>query len=125
MVYYRFMDKFNALADPTRRNIIEMLASHGQLSATEICDKFSVSPQAISQHLKILRETNFVRVEKRAQQRIYQINPYAMVEVEEWAKQYRQIWSERFEDLDKVLKAQSEVILKNQIEEDEETDGKN
>jgi DNA-binding transcriptional ArsR family regulator len=118
------MDKFTALADPTRRNIIEMLASHGQLSATEIYDKFSVSPQAISQHLKVLREANFVQVEKRAQQRIYQINPDAMVEVEEWAKQYRLIWSERFELLDKILKAQSEISTKNEMEGNEEANDK-
>jgi predicted transcriptional regulator len=102
-----------------------MLATHGQLSATEICNKFHVSPQAISQHLKVLREANFVRVEKRAQQRIYQINPQAMVEVEEWAKQFRLIWSERFETLDQILKVQSELSLKNQMEGNEETHGDN
>jgi DNA-binding transcriptional ArsR family regulator len=118
------MDIFTALADSTRRNIIEMLASNGQLSATEIYDKFQVSPQAISQHLKVLREANLVRVEKRAQQRIYQMNPDAMAEVEEWAKQYRQIWSRSFEELDKVLKVQIELTLKNKMEGNEETHGK-
>jgi DNA-binding transcriptional ArsR family regulator len=118
------MDIFTALADSTRRNIIEMLARNGQLSATEIYDNFHVSPQAISQHLKVLREANLVRVEKRAQQRIYQMNPDAMAEVEDWAKQYRQIWSRRFEEMDKVLKAQSELTLKNKMEGNEETHDK-
>jgi DNA-binding transcriptional ArsR family regulator len=112
------MDKFTAIADPTRRKIIEMLANHGELSATEISDKFDVSPQAISQHLKILREADFVKMEKRAQQRIYQIIPNAMIEVEEWAKQYRQIWSERYEALDEVLKAESELIQKTKWKEE-------
>ncbi len=108
MVYYKSMDKFSALADQTRRNIIEMLASNGQLSATEIFDKFPVSPQAISQHLKVLREANLVQVEKRAQQRIYQINPDAMVEVEGWAKQMRLGWIQHFDfdALDEVLEAE-------------------
>src|SRR2546429_8550380 len=77
---------FNALAEPTRRGIIELLATKGQLSATDICDNFDVSPPAISQHLKVLREANFVRVEKRAQQRIYKINREAMSELENWVK---------------------------------------
>jgi DNA-binding transcriptional ArsR family regulator len=114
------MDKFTAIADPTRRNIIEMLASQGQLAATEIYDQFQISPQAISQHLKVLREANFVQVEKKAQQRIYRMNPDAMIEVEQWARQYRQIWSQKFEALDKVLKAQKEKSLKIQKEGNEE-----
>jgi DNA-binding transcriptional ArsR family regulator len=61
------MDKFHALAESTRRKIIEMLAREGALTATEICEEFQVSPSAISQHLKILREANLVRMEKRAQ----------------------------------------------------------
>jgi DNA-binding transcriptional ArsR family regulator len=80
------MDKFSALADPNRRLILEMLASSGQLAATEISDRFSVSPSAISQHLKVLREANLVRMEKRAQQRLYQINPETMGELEQWAR---------------------------------------
>jgi DNA-binding transcriptional ArsR family regulator len=109
------MEIFSALAEPTRRNIIEMLASNGQLSATDICDKFPVSPPAISQHLKVLREANLVRVEKRAQQRIYQINPDAMLELEEWAKRMTELWDERFDALDKILAAEKKKkILKKQ-----------
>ena len=97
------MDIFQALADPTRRKIIEMLARDGQLSAMEISDRFSISPQAISQHLKVLRETRLVQVEKRAQQRIYQVNPQAMLELEAWTSQLRQLWDQRFDALDQVL----------------------
>ena len=97
------MDKFHALADPTRRKIIEALAGQGQLSATEIADQFPISPQAISQHLKVLRETRWVQVEKRAQQRIYRINPDAMLELEGWASQVRQLWSQRFDAFEQVV----------------------
>ena len=97
---------FYALAEPTRREIIEMLAKNGQLSATDICDEFPVSHPAISQHLKVLREAKLVRVEKQAQRRLYRINPDAMVELEQWAKQMTQLWSDRFDALDRVLKAE-------------------
>lgn len=100
------MDMFYALAEPTRREIIEMLAKSGQLSATDICDKFPVSHPAVSQHLKVLREAKLVRVEKQAQRRLYRINPDAMLELEEWAKQMTQLWSDRFDALDQVLKAE-------------------
>jgi DNA-binding transcriptional ArsR family regulator len=105
------MDKFSALADPTRRQILEMLARSGQLSATEISDNFQVSPSAISQHLKVLRQANLVRMEKRAQQRLYQINPETMGELEAWAKKLTQQWNERFEALDAVLEAEKKKIL--------------
>ncbi|MFL5625764.1 MAG: ArsR/SmtB family transcription factor [Ktedonobacteraceae bacterium] len=57
---------FVALADPTRRTILEILASSGELYATDIYEKFPVSPQAVSQHLKVLREAKLVEMEKRA-----------------------------------------------------------
>ena len=60
------MDMFVALADPTRRTILEILSSSGELSATDIYEKFPVSPQAVSQHLKALREAKLVEMEKRA-----------------------------------------------------------
>lgn len=80
-----------------------MLASKGELSATDICENFDVSPPAISQHLKVLREAKLVQVKKQAQQRIYQINPDAMLELEGWAKQMTELWNRRFDALDEVL----------------------
>ena len=103
MFQHTTSDIFSALADPTRRTIIEMLATNGQLSASDISNKFHVSPPAISQHLKVLRETNLVQVEKRAQQRIYQINLEKIDELESWVKQMKQHWEERFDALDKAL----------------------
>ena len=94
---------FHALAEPTRRSIIELLANKGQLSATDISDNFDVSPPAISQHLKVLREADFVRVEKRAQQHIYRINPAAMAEIEQWIQKMTKRWNDRFNILDEIL----------------------
>ncbi len=112
MVYYVGMDIFYALAEPTRRKILELLASKGQLSATEIYDNFAVSHPAISQHLKVLREAKLVKMEKRAQQHIYQINPDAVLELEDWAKQLAQLWNQRFDALDELVKVEKEKSTK-------------
>lgn len=108
------MDKFSAIADPTRRQIIELLARDGQLPATEISDQFPISPQAISQHLKVLREAQLVRVEKRAQQRIYKVNPEAMLELEAWARQIWRLWNQRFDALENVIAEEKRKELTNE-----------
>lgn len=97
------MDMFVALADPIRRTILEILASSGELSATALYEHFPVSPQAVSQHLKVLRETHLVEMEKRAQKRVYRLNPQTLSEFEAWVTQTKQRWSERFDALDAVL----------------------
>jgi DNA-binding transcriptional ArsR family regulator len=100
------MDMFVALADPTRRTILELLASSGELSATAIYEQFPVSPQAISQHLKVLREANLVEMEKRAQKHVYRLNLHTLSEFEVWVQQTKQRWNERFDALDAVLEAE-------------------
>src|SRR5687767_1194593 len=111
------MDSFTALAEPTRRNIMEMLAASGNLSATDIYRKFKASPPAISQHLKVLKEANLVRVEKRAQQRIYYRNPEPMRELEKWIQQFARNMEERYQALDHVLEAEkTRQSIKNKKE---------
>lgn len=100
------MDTFTALAEPTRRNIMEMLMTSGNLSATDIYSKFKASPPAISQHLKVLREANLVRVEKRAQKRIYYVNPKPMHELEKWIQIFTKNWQDRHDALEDLLKKQ-------------------
>ncbi|MGG3471660.1 metalloregulator ArsR/SmtB family transcription factor [Neobacillus pocheonensis] len=99
-------DIFSALADPTRRRILEMLADNEEFSASQIHDQFEVSPQAISQHLKILLEAKLILVEKRAQQRIYRINTDTMVEFENWSMNMRRRWSRRLDTFEAVMKAE-------------------
>lgn len=111
------MDMFLALAEPTRRNILEMLAAKGNLAATDIYKNFKASPPAISQHLKVLREANLVRVEKRAQQRIYYINPEPMKELEKWIQQFAQNMEERYQALDKVLEIEKQRLVANKKKE--------
>ena len=93
------MDMFYALAEPNRRNIIEILARQGELSASSIADRFHITPAAVSQHLKVLREAKLICMEKRAQRRIYTLNPNAIKELERWAVQM----SQRFDTLGDVL----------------------
>ncbi len=113
MFYNRSMDMFVALADPTRRHILEILASSGELPATALYERFRVSPQAVSQHLKVLREANLVEMEKRAQQHIYRLNPQKLSEFEAWVQQTKQMWEERFSALDAVLEREKTKEMKN------------
>ena len=112
MLYYEmYMDTFQALADPTRRTIIEMIARKGQLNASDIYDKFDVSHPAISQHLKVLRITNILQVEKKAQQRIYKINTESLQEIENWVSKMKSYWNKRFDVLDEVLQTEKKKLL--------------
>src|SRR5256885_5013031 len=116
MLYNMSMDMFVALADPTRRAILEILASSGELSATAIYEHFAVSPQAISQHLKVLREARLVVMEKRAQKHLYRLNPQTLSQFETWVQQTRRRWEERFEALDKVLEAEKQKLTQGEQE---------
>lgn len=97
------MDMFSALADPTRRQIVEILASKGKLSATDISTNFSISPPAVSQHLKVLREARIIDMEKRAQQRLYTINAASIKDVERWIQGITKQWEDRFLRIDKLF----------------------
>ena len=97
------MDTFSALSVPTRRNIIEILATSGKLSAAQIGQNFSISAPAVSQHLKVLLESDLLTVERRAQRRIYGINPKKVTEVQQWAANTLELWEHRLDALNKVL----------------------
>jgi DNA-binding transcriptional ArsR family regulator len=111
------MDTFTAFAEPTRRSILEMLAASGNLSVNDICKQFPSSPPAISQHLKVLREANLVMVEKRAQQRIYYINPEPVRELKDWIHQFAARMEEQYQALDKVLEIEKQRLLANKEKE--------
>ena len=98
------MDTFSVLAEPRRRRVVEILARRGKLSASQICDEFDVTPQAISQHLRVLREANVVQMEKKAQRRLYAFNPQSMNQIQVWAADMAKRWNSRLDRLDKILK---------------------
>jgi DNA-binding transcriptional ArsR family regulator len=110
------MDMFGALADPTRRNILELLATSGELTATALYEQFPVSPQAVSQHLKVLREAHLVEMEKRAQKHVYRLNPQTLSQFEAWVTQTKQRWEERFAALDTVLEREKQKLVKGKQE---------
>jgi|TARA_R100000149_G_C5862727_1_gene128226 DNA-binding transcriptional ArsR family regulator len=97
------MDKFAALSDPNRRRIVELLASQGRLTSGAISSYFHISAPAVSQHLKVLREAEILRVEKRAQQRIYSLNPDGVDEMWEWLGRLRGFWNTKFNALEEFL----------------------
>jgi len=77
------------------------------MPASEIYKQFSATPPAISQHLKVLREVNLVKVQKQAQKRMYELNPKKVQEFEEWAHKTVQLWDRRFDRLDQILKEEA------------------
>ncbi len=102
--FLAFVDALQALAEPHRRKVVEILALRGKLSASEICDEFDVTPQAISQHLKVLREARVIQMEKRAQQRLYSFDPRSVDQIQSWVSDVTRLWSGRLERLDRALK---------------------
>ena len=102
------MDAFQALADPTRRAIVAMLAE-GERSAGEIGAAFTISAPAVSQHLKALREARLVKARPEAQRRIYQLDREGIQEVEAWLLEVRQFWNERLDALERHLAAETET----------------
>ena len=103
---------FNALADPTRRAIIELLANNGQMSATDIYDNFDISNPAVSQHLKVLREAELIQMKKSAQKHFYRLNSRTMHSLEDWITETTQHWDEQFDRLDGLLEAENQKIEK-------------
>jgi DNA-binding transcriptional ArsR family regulator len=93
----------NALADPTRQRIVEMLALR-DLSAGAIAGSFDVTAPAISQHLKVLKEAKLVRVRVDAQRRIYALDQSGFDEMDRWLSRIRRFWAARLDALEQVLK---------------------
>lgn len=98
------MDVFQALADPTRRAILTMLAP-GERSAGEIMAAFSISCPAVSQHLKVLREAHLVRVRIAAQRRIYQLDPAGLSHLTAWLFRVHSTEGSERTDAPKVVRA--------------------
>ena len=97
------MTALQALSDPTRQRIVEMLAA-GALSSGEIAGRFELSPPAISQHLKTLKQARLVSVKVDRQKRIYSLDPAGVEEVSEWVARIRAFWNPRLDALEAALK---------------------
>jgi DNA-binding transcriptional ArsR family regulator len=96
------MDTFIALADPTRRQIIESLAM-GETSFGALADQFEMSRPAVSQHLKVLRDAGIVTSRADAQRRIYSLSDDALVEIDAWLGKVQKFWAQRLDKLELML----------------------
>jgi len=97
------MECLTALADPTRQRIVEMLAA-GAMSSGEIARHFEMTPPAVSQHLKTLRNARLVRVRAEAQKRIYELDPTGVNELTAWITRVRSFWSVKLDALEQELR---------------------
>ena len=99
------MQSLLAIADPTRRCIVELLAS-GERTAGQLVEEFDMSAPAISQHLKVLREAGLVQVRAQGQSRIQSLNPTGFDELESWLQRTRSMWSRSLDALERELRAE-------------------
>ena len=95
-------DVFQAIADPTRREIINML-SHRSLNLNSVADQFTVSRPAISKHIKILTECGLVVIKQQGRERYCEAKLDKLNDVSEWVEQYRKFWTARLDSLEEYL----------------------
>ena len=95
-------DVFQAIADPTRREIINLVA-YQSLNLNAIAENFDVSRPAISQHIKILTECGLVIIKKQGRERYCEAKLQQLSVVSDWVEQYRKVWEQRFDALDNLL----------------------
>jgi DNA-binding transcriptional ArsR family regulator len=96
------VNAFGALADPTRAAIVETLAD-GERTVGEIVARFRLSQPSISRHLRVLREAGLVSVQPDGQRRVYHLDPAPLREIDAWLERYRQLWSGRLDDLERLM----------------------
>ena len=96
-------DVFQAIADPTRRAILSLLALQA-MTPNAIAEHFDSTRQAVSKHIKILTECQLVKQEQSGREIYYHFNPQKMKEVDKWLEPFRAKWEDRFNQLDNVLK---------------------
>ncbi|MGH3501710.1 MAG: ArsR/SmtB family transcription factor [Nocardioidaceae bacterium] len=90
---------WEALADDTRRSIVEVLAD-GERTAGELAAMFSISRPGVSRHLRVLRDAGLVRAAPQAQRRIYRLDPQGLAQIDGWLDQFRRFWSQRLDALE-------------------------
>ncbi len=109
-------DAFNAVAEPRRRQILDLVAG-GERGVGELVELLGIAQPHVSRHLRVLREVGAVSVREDGRRRLYRLNGEALKPIHDWVKTYEQTWSDRFEGLDDVL-----AELKRQEADDECSD---
>ena len=95
-------DIFQAIADPTRRAILTLIAIQA-LTPNVMAEKFDMSRQAVSKHIKVLHECELIKPEPSGREIYYHFNPKKMQEIDHWIDQFRKMWEIQFNQLDNVL----------------------
>ena len=95
-------DIFQAIADPTRRAIIALIALQA-MTPNALAEHFNTSRQAVSKHIKILTECDLVKQEQQGREIYYSLEIQKMKEIDKWLDQFRRLWETQFNQLDKVL----------------------
>jgi DNA-binding transcriptional ArsR family regulator len=95
-------DAFNAVAEPRRRQILDLLAD-GERSVNDLVDLLGIIQPLVSKHLRVLREVGLVEVRDNGRQRLYRVNGQALKPIHDWVQRYEQTWTERFNLMDVVL----------------------
>jgi DNA-binding transcriptional ArsR family regulator len=95
-------DVFQAIADPTRRAILSLIALQA-MTPNALAEHFDSSRQAVSKHIQILTECKLVKQEQNGREIYYQLNPTKMKEIDNWLEPFRAMWETRFNQLDNVL----------------------
>ena len=95
-------DIFQAIADPTRRAILTLIAIQS-LTPNAMAEKFDMSRQAVSKHIKVLQECDLIKPEPSGREIYYHLNPRKMQEFDDWLAQFRKSWEAQFNQLDEVL----------------------
>ena len=108
-------DAFNAVAEPQRRRILDLLAN-GELAVNELVARLGLTQPQVSKHLRVLREVGAVAVRDDGRRRLYRLNGAALKPIHDWVKAYERTWQERFEAMDVVIE---------QLKEQEADDGGN
>ena len=104
---------FNALADPTRRAVLDLLRA-GTRPAGEIARAFPISRPAISKHLKILRRAHLVDEHRQGRHRFYQLNPEPLKTVDSWLDEYRRFWTASLENLKSFVESEYEKEIRSE-----------
>ena len=96
-------DVFQAIADPTRRDIISLVARNS-MTSNDVAASFDVSRQAISKHIKILMECGILMIDQQGRERYYSLQPKKLAQVADWIEPFRTMWEDKFIRLDDILK---------------------
>ena len=95
-------DAFNAIAEPRRRQILDVLAA-GERPVNDLVDATGLAQPQVSKHLRVLREVGAVDVREDGRRRLYRLNGQALKPIHDWVKEYERTWSDRFDAMDDVL----------------------